>query len=638
MERKPVEVTPPRVPAPAPAPKSAPGPTLAPLSTPIAALSTPTQDAGEPGTERTFPETGKTVRNEFLEFFNAYGLDVCGYPITDEFEENGHRAQIFERVGLELLQDGQIRLKPAASEAWDARSRIADLEARVEELSKQPVAPAPPSPSLQDVTAKLMVHPTSRYPTRALSDVRLIVIHHTATSPTVTPQRLAEHAVRTLDYPGIGFHFVVAADGTIYQTNRLETVSRHAFSHNQESVGVCFPGNFTSEIPTAAQLEAGGRLCAWLLVALRLSPCKILGLGELVNTQSPGKQWLTGKCWKEKLLAEVDKALQAETGDAAAVIAALREQIQTLQDEIEKLKAEQAVPVPATPEPRAPAKIARPAIQDMTARLARHPTETYETRNRSDIRNVVIHHSAVVPSVGPQAIARYHVTSLDWPGAGYHFFVAADGIIYQAHALEAISYHAAHANPISVGICFLGSFMETVPPAAQLRAGARLVAWLLQELDLGIDDVKGHQEVGSTACPGDQWLQGRRWKAMLRQEVARVQEAAEAGPAATPGSKRFYHYLLFSSPDGADAEQDWINARNYVGRFQPAAGFSPDDASCAEYVTVVGGTPEASSQLEEMLRAAGCKVERIAGQGPADSLRQFDELVRQGKRFRTLAE
>ncbi|MDD3824715.1 MAG: N-acetylmuramoyl-L-alanine amidase [Anaerolineae bacterium] len=639
MERKPVEV----IPTPAPTPPTPVPPTPAPPTPapPTPAPPTPVPIPVKPVTERTFPETGKTVRKEFLEFFNTYGLDICGYPITEQFEENGLQAQFFQRVALERQKNGKIRLKLAGSEAWDSRNKIAELQARIEELSQHPVPSGPVSPPIQDIVDKLPVHATNRYPTRALTDVRQIVIHHTATSPTITPQRLAEHAVHTLGNPGIGYHFVVAADGTIYQTNRLETASSHAYAHSQDSVGVCFPGNFTTEIPTSAQLEAGGRLCAWLLATLRLSPIKIVGLGELMNTQSPGKQWLSGQRWKDKLLAQVDEALQDDGGDSAAVIAALREQIEALQAEIEKLKKQPPAPTPTPlpPEPSGPAKVARPAIQDLTAKLAKHPTKTYKKRKLGDIKNVVIHHSAVVPTVGPDAIARYHVTKQDWPGAGYHFFVADDGILYQANTLETNSYHAVQANPTSVGICFLGSFMQAVPPATQLRAGAHLVAWLLQELNLGIDDVIGHKEVVATACPGEQWLKGQVWKGMLRQEISRVQEEArEPGPVVPPGAKPIYHYLLFWSTDGAWAEQDWASARNYIGRFRPAAGFSANDASHAEYVTIVGGPLGVSRQVEEWLRAAGCKVERIAGKDEAETQRQLDELAEKGKRFQGLAE
>ena len=82
MERKPVEVTP-IVPVP-PTPPTEPVTPAPPDKPPVP-------------TERIFPQTGKTVRGAFLQFFERYGLDICGYPITDQFKEYGFPAQYFQR-------------------------------------------------------------------------------------------------------------------------------------------------------------------------------------------------------------------------------------------------------------------------------------------------------------------------------------------------------------------------------------------------------------------------------------------------------------------------------------------------------------------------------------------------------------
>jgi hypothetical protein len=52
--------------------------------------------------EQYFPETGHTVRGEFLESFNARGgLRVFGFPITEEFALSGLTVQYFQRARLE---------------------------------------------------------------------------------------------------------------------------------------------------------------------------------------------------------------------------------------------------------------------------------------------------------------------------------------------------------------------------------------------------------------------------------------------------------------------------------------------------------------------------------------------------------
>lgn len=732
MKRSPVEVGDPVVPKPTPDPKP----------------PTPT--------ERTFPQTGKTVRGKFLEFFDNYGLDICGYPITDRIQEAGLPAQYFQRVGLEETEQSKIRLKLVGTEAWTSRQKIAQLQARIEDLSKHPLPVGGlVKPDIKDIIGELPSHATERYPTRQQAEITQLVIHHTATSPTITPQRIAEYQVRQLNKARITYHFVIGADGTIYQTNKLDTVSDHAFTRNQDSVGVCFTGNFSKAIPTAAQLTSGGHLCAWLLGQLHLTTDNIVGLGEFVNTQSPGRQWLKGQRWKDKLLAEVETALEAAGDDQSALIASLQEQIEALEAEIERLESEavapglptssvqdviddltslitslqrqiralqrennklvaalqeggedqaqliaslrariqalekekdtllakleaalkeqgddqsaliaslrtqikslqkeatrlnneiarlkQQLPTPSpVPGPTpGPTELVKPPIQDLVAKLTKHATDKYRTRPRNDVKTLVIHHSAVPPTVGPKRIADYHVNSLRWPGIGYHFLVAEDGVIYQGNRITTVSNHAARVNPRSVGVCFLGNFNKKAPPPAQLQAGAHLVAWLLQDLDLDLEVVKGHQEYMQTACPGNQWLKGKKWKQMLRREIIRVQSGEiQAGqpPTAVIGVKMLYHYLLFWHHGDQWAVKDWLSAQEYIGAFQPTIGFSSRDAAMAEYVTIVGGPLGVSQEVEDWLKAQKCKVDRVAGANEAATKRMLNNLAQKGKRFRS---
>ncbi|QLQ07535.1 MAG: N-acetylmuramoyl-L-alanine amidase [Anaerolineae bacterium] len=81
-------------------------------------------------------------------------------------------------------------------------------------------------------------HPTlPPYPKRT-KPISLIVIHHTDTPKTFTPQQIAhyhvfgerknsEGKVIKEPWPGIGYHFLVGADGAIFQCQREETKSNH---------------------------------------------------------------------------------------------------------------------------------------------------------------------------------------------------------------------------------------------------------------------------------------------------------------------------------------------------------------------------------------------------------------------------
>jgi hypothetical protein len=276
--------------------------------------------------------------------------------------------------------------------------------------------------------------------------------------------------------------------------------------------------------------------------------------------------------------------------------------------------------------------VAQPAITDVIDALAKHPTQRYQTRPISKVSSIVLHHSAVPASVGAERIAKYQVEKQGWPGAGFHYFVYDDGRIEQTQPLELIAYHAGDANPTSAGICLAGNFTQQPPAEAQLLATSQLTAWLLQKLNLPIEAIHSHKDYVATACPGDEWDAGARWGERLRRQV---QDAlAGAGPVVTtPAGKPLGHYVLFWQTPDDWAKEDFLGAQNYIGRFRVTVGFSVDDAMQAEYVTIVGGALGVPPEAEALLRAAGCKVDRVAGDTFAETKRLLDQMAKQGKRF-----
>jgi hypothetical protein len=270
----------------------------------------------------------------------------------------------------------------------------------------------------------------------------------------------------------------------------------------------------------------------------------------------------------------------------------------------------------------------------VTDDLRQHPTKRYQTRERSQIDKLVIHHSAGPPGVGASPIARYHVDHNGWPGIGYHYFVYDDGRIEQTQALETVAYHAGEANPSSIGICLAGDFTDQPPPDAQLLATGQLAAWLLDDLNLPPEAIKPHKQLRATECPGEQWDSGAKWGETLRNQVREV--LANAGPiGGPPADKPLGHYVLFWQTPHDWAREDFLGAENYIGRFRTTVGFSQDDAKHAQHVTIVGGPLGVSSASEALLRAAGCKVERVAGENFAETKALLDKMAEEGRRFLT---
>jgi len=129
--------------------------------------------------------------------------------------------------------------------------------------SKPPLAissPTEPEPATRivDIVDELPKHESKTYSERALSEIATHVVHHVgaSTDSDCTPEAAARWHVDHNDWPGIGYHFFVTKNGTIYQTNRLTTISYHVGQHNRFCVGTCLAGNFSIGQPTTAQLDS----------------------------------------------------------------------------------------------------------------------------------------------------------------------------------------------------------------------------------------------------------------------------------------------------------------------------------------------------------------------------------------------
>jgi hypothetical protein len=75
------------------------------------------------------------------------------------------------------------------------------------------------------------------------------------------------------------------------------------------------------------------------------------------------------------------------------------------------------------------------------------------------------------------------------------------------------------------------------------------------------------------------------------------------------------HYLLLPAFDWGISDWHFTAARPFIHKYQPMIGFSLKDARLAARVTVVGGPEQFPEEDLESLRASGCVVERIDGDG-----------------------
>ena len=181
------------------------------------------------------------------------------------------------------------------------------------------------------------------------------------------------------------------------------------------------------------------------------------------------------------------------------------------------------------------------------------------------VERIVVHHT-VSPNNDPdpaatmRAMYAYHVKANGWDDIGYNFVIDAAGHVFEGRWARpyaagesptgesaigegVVGAHAEGQNSGSVGVALMGTFTgRSTPTPAALDALQRLLAWKADRH--GIDaagttawaggavlpTIAGHNQVGSTSCPGDQ-LTARL--PAVRQAVAAVVGAVRN--ALTPG-------------------------------------------------------------------------------------------------------
>jgi hypothetical protein len=460
--------------------------------------------------------TQKWVRGPFADWYHRYGLDMTGYPLTEQFvdPETGLLTQYFQRVALEEI-GGQIRLRLAGQESLVRQRQLAEARAGVEHLE---------------------------------ADVGQLRLQLAATSE-------------------------LAASESTRSTQTTIAVLQAQLSQREDELA-------EAQI-SLARMER----------EFEARDLRVTELERQVNQQS------TTLAAQQAEIARLRAQLQQGGGNQTPVV------------------------------------VAKPAMRDVVDQLQKHPNRLYPTRQLKAITHICIHHSAVSGTVPVENIAKYHVESKDWAGIGYHFYVVPDGTIYQTQRLETASWHVSHNNDRSAGICVAGDFTYAPPPQIQVDSAAHLTAWLMQELAVPESNILGHREFpdNDTSCPGETWLKRMTWKTMLLDSVRAVQSGGQPDGSVKP----LGHYVLFWQTVDNWAREDWLASEQYMGRFRPTSGFSLDDAMNAQFVTIVGGVAGVSYQAEQALRAAGCRVERVAGVDYADTKRILDEMAASGQRFLT---
>lgn len=149
-----------------------------------------------------------------------------------------------------------------------------------------------------------------------------IVLHHSASDLDTTIYDINRWHLGN-GWSGIGYHYVIYADGTIYRGRPENKIGAHAYQDvkreaNSDGIGICMIGNFQYSQPTGAQMNSLVELIKD--IRSRYPNLPVIGHKDVMATACPGKlfPWddlykrLEGnkmaEPWKEQI---IDSALKA---------------------------------------------------------------------------------------------------------------------------------------------------------------------------------------------------------------------------------------------------------------------------------------------------------------------------------------
>lgn len=138
----------------------------------------------------------------------------------------------------------------------------------------------------------------------------------------------------------------------------------------------------------------------------------------------------------------------------------------------------------------------------------------------ADVQKIIIHHTATSGDVSDaessiRAIYYYHAVTRGWGDIGYNKIISPDGTVYEGRfgGDGVVAGHAEGYNTGSVGIALLGNYEESPIPGEMMQGLEGLIYQTAKLHDIdpdgksefrgeNIDNILGHRDVGSTACPG----------------------------------------------------------------------------------------------------------------------------------------
>lgn len=134
-----------------------------------------------------------------------------------------------------------------------------------------------------------------------------IILHHSGVSVLQSIEIIHNYHKNTNKWSGIGYHFYVRKDGSIYRGRPEEMIGAHAYGANSDSIGICAEGDFNNETMTDVQKNAIKELVAYLKAKYGIDT--VVGHRDTIATSCPGKNYPFDEIVNSKIEVQETKSI-----------------------------------------------------------------------------------------------------------------------------------------------------------------------------------------------------------------------------------------------------------------------------------------------------------------------------------------
>lgn len=217
-----------------------------------------------------------------------FGRDGAGEWYVEVTTDNYTLTGIVERMEALGIVDGMVLDGSGSSQLYDGEAHITGDGRRVysflllwfEEKGEDKPGKGDEM-SIDIIDAGLKFGALTK---RTVTD--RIILHHAAGNGSVES---VHNYHKGLGWSGIGYHYYVRKDGSIYRGRPEEMVGGHTSGYNYCSIGVCAEGNFQTDVMSDAQREAIRALV--LDIRTRYPDTQTIRHKDVAATACPGKNY-----------------------------------------------------------------------------------------------------------------------------------------------------------------------------------------------------------------------------------------------------------------------------------------------------------------------------------------------------------